>query len=439
MKIAGRYGWEAASRMTDIHRPAPQVHERKVVQCEHWKAKECFVGSNCLYLHGHVKPGKKGLCINYMKGKCKKGSSCIYQHIDIHVRQYELLSEKANNYEELEKLLPRCDGQSDEDLIREAANVSLNEQTKCSLATDSTQSLIGKKKEEKKSHQKKVNLVQQQQQQQQQQQHPQHKSALWNNPTPRMWAAAPASRGHSSIWNKEAPLNKLPAGAICGVIRPPNPQRDLHEMKSHPHSLERTPPWSPASYRSRYSVATFVHPTHSAGGGGGGGGGSAIAPTNSLQPPAFADVKRYSDNSESESSSSIDDTDGAGGGGNHYNAGSGSSDSSSDSNSSSSSSSTCSSEFKRKPMAHWTIGDVKAFIAQCGKAPAWAKYSKVFETEQVDGATLAMYTTWQPLVDELNVRKNHARVIANLVQLYNSSNVITFKREFHEEKRIIGA
>jgi len=50
-----------------------------------------------------------------------------------------------------------------------------------------------------------------------------------------------------------------------------------------------------------------------------------------------------------------------------------------------------------------------------------------------------MYTSWQPLVDELRIRKNHARVIANLVQSYNNSNAIGFKKEFHEEKRIIGA
>jgi len=445
-KIAARYGWEAANMMTDVHRPAPQVHERKVVQCEHWKTKECFVGSNCLYLHGHVKPGKKGLCINYMKGKCKKGNACVYQHIDIDIMHYERLSEKAKNYEELEKILPRCDDELDADLIREAANVSLKEQTKSTVVIDDpARPLVWKEEEEKKKKMCRENRAVkpgQQGQQQQQQQQPHQQTTLWtNHHPPRMWAAAaaaaPAARRGHSIWdgggNKAAaaPLSKPPTGATRGVIRSPN----LHDMKSQ-SVVERAPPWSHASFGSRSAAAALAAAT-------GGGGGGSRAPTTSLQPPGFADVKRYSDNSESESS--IDDMEsipgggllsggggGGGGGGDdsHHNV---------DSSLSSSSSSSIGTEFKRKPLAYWTIGDVKTFIAQCGKAPAWTKYSRIFEAEQVDGATLAMYTSWQPLVDELSIRKNHARVIANLVQSYNNSNAIGFKKEFHEEKRIIGA
>mmetsp|Transcript_20993 Transcript_20993/g.29300 ORF Transcript_20993/g.29300 Transcript_20993/m.29300 type:complete len:543 (+) Transcript_20993:486-2114(+) len=277
--------------------------------------------------------------------------------------------------------------------------------------------------------------------QQQQQQQPHQQTTLWtNHHPPRMWAAAaaaaPAARRGHSIWdgggNKAAaaPLSKPPTGATRGVIRSPN----LHDMKSQ-SVVERAPPWSHASFGSRSAAAALAAAT-------GGGGGGSRAPTTSLQPPGFADVKRYSDNSESESS--IDDMEsipgggllsgggGGGGGGDdsHHNV---------DSSLSSSSSSSIGTEFKRKPLAYWTIGDVKTFIAQCGKAPAWTKYSRIFEAEQVDGATLAMYTSWQPLVDELSIRKNHARVIANLVQSYNNSNAIGFKKEFHEEKRIIGA
>jgi len=76
--------------------------------CHHWATpgRVCVKGSKCKFLHAWVDPEKVGVCRNHQLGHCFYSDKvCYFQHLHIPIWKYEELSQRCQNYYQLEPLV----------------------------------------------------------------------------------------------------------------------------------------------------------------------------------------------------------------------------------------------------------------------------------------------------------------------------------------------
>uniref|UniRef100_A0A7S4DZL7 RING-type E3 ubiquitin transferase n=1 Tax=Lotharella globosa TaxID=91324 RepID=A0A7S4DZL7_9EUKA len=130
-KVQRRYdkSWDTLIAEMDT-KMKENAARRKVHMCTEWGNGTC-TKELCCFVHAWVRPGKRGICQDYLNRECYN-RSCPYQHLDMTLEEYETLSKDTKSYEDMLSKLDE-DKQNLIDAHREAAPSNYTKIQTCSF------------------------------------------------------------------------------------------------------------------------------------------------------------------------------------------------------------------------------------------------------------------------------------------------------------------